>query len=100
MATVCRPSPQVMSASPAVVLLPQLPVPCAIGSWYSTVPVVVPVAQVRVTVSGSWIPAETVPDVGAPATFDSQLLRLPVKLYAKLPELLPSGGLMFATPCR
>jgi len=33
-----------------------------------------------VTVSGSWIPAETLPDVGAPATFDWQLLRVPVKL--------------------
>ena len=35
---------------------------------------------VSVTVSGSWMPAETLPDVGAPATFDWQLLRVPVKL--------------------
>jgi len=35
---------------------------------------------VRVTVSGSWTPAEAVPVVGAPAMFDWQLLRLPVKL--------------------
>ena len=41
---------------------------------------VVPPAQVRVTVSGSWMPADTLPDVGAPATFDWQLLRVPVKL--------------------
>jgi len=88
------------------VLLPQLPLPCGMGSWYCTVPVVVNttaghcelvvqavvrssqnplvhvpgLVQVRVTVSGSWMPAETLPVVGAPATFDWQLLRVPVKL--------------------
>src|SRR5205823_14339206 len=46
-----------------------------------------------------WMPAETVPLVGAPATFDWQLPRVPVKLYAKFPEALVRGGLMFATPC-
>src|SRR5437867_4104067 len=45
------------------------------------------------------MPAETVPAVGAPATFDWQLPRSPVKLYAKFPEVFVSGGLMLATPC-
>ena len=31
--TVCLPSFQVASAVPAVVLLPQLPLPCGMGSW-------------------------------------------------------------------
>src|SRR5205814_6770781 len=93
------PSAQVARDIPDVVLLPQLPLPCGMGSWYCTVPVVVPPVQVRVTVSGTWMPAETVPLVGAPATFDWQLPRVPVKLYAKFPEALVRGGLMFATPC-
>jgi hypothetical protein len=37
---------------------------------------------VRVTVSGIWIPAETVPDAGAPATVDWHEVNDPEKLYA------------------
>jgi len=35
---------------------------------------------VRVTAFVTWRPAETVPPVGAPAMFDWQPLRVPVKL--------------------
>src|SRR5438093_13198191 len=95
------------------------------GSWYITVPVVVNTTaghcellvqavmpssqrpfvqvpgfvQVRVTVSGSWMPAETVPLVGAPATFGWQRLSVPVELYAKFADVLLSGGLKLALRC-
>src|SRR5712691_6007968 len=81
--TVAVPSAHCETDCPDVELLPHVPLPVGPGSWYRTVPVVVVpvVVLVRVTVSGIWIPAETVPDAGAPATVDWHEVNVPEKLY-------------------